>query len=396
MGEHARFSPSGAHRWMRCPGSLLAEEPMPNNSSAFADEGTAAHEFAGLFLSEEYSKEAAQALINVLGVEVNGTVWPLTKDRFDPIWDYVRLVREYATGGNLYVENRVDFSNYLDQPDAFGTSDSIIVHEDEGRLTVIDLKFGMGERVDADWLDKGMKTNGNEQLMLYALGALYEYGWMADFKTVVMVISQPRLNHVSEYACSIDELLEFGERAKVAASIALNDDAPRVSGEKQCRWCKVKGTCQTLRADVFKAVSLELSDMPDADADDLGSAMDMVDLVEDWAKGVREEAARRLSQGKAVTGFKLVTGRKGNRAWSNKDQAEAVLKRYRLRQDEMYDYSLISPTTAENLLAEKFPKRWDKVKNLISRADGKPSVAPVTDKRPALVVQSVADELADL
>lgn len=396
MGEHARFSPSGAHRWMRCPGSLLAEEPMPNNSSAFADEGTAAHEFAGLFLSEEYSKEAAQALIDVLGVEVNGTVWPLTKDRFEPIWDYVRLVREYAAGGNLYVENRVDFSNYLDQPDAFGTSDSIIVHEDEGRLTVIDLKFGMGKRFDADWLDKNMKTHGNEQLMLYALGALYEYGWMVDFKTVVMVISQPRLNHVSEYACSIDELLEFGERAKVAASIALNDDAPRVSGEKQCRWCKVKGTCQTLRADVFKAVSLELSDMPDADADDLGSAMDMVDLVEDWAKGVREEAARRLSQGKAVTGFKLVTGRKGNRAWSNKDQAEAVLKRYRLRQNEMYDYSLISPTTAEKLLAEKFPKRWDKVKNLISRADGKPSVAPVTDKRPALVVQSVADELADL
>jgi hypothetical protein len=381
---------------MRCPGSLLAEEPMPNNSSSFADEGTAAHEFAGLFLSEEYTKEAAQALIDVLGVEVNGTVWPLTKDRFEPIWDYVRLVREYAKGGALYVENRVDFSNYLAQPDAFGTSDGIIVHEDEGRLTVIDLKFGMGERVDADWLDKGMKTRGNEQLMLYALGALYEYGWMADFKTVVMVISQPRLNHVSEYACSVQELLEFGEEAKAGAAAALDPDAPRVSGEKQCRWCKVKGTCQTLRADVLDAVSLELSDMPDVDADDLGSAMDMVDLVEDWAKGVREEAARRLSQGKPVTGFKLVTGRKGNRAWSNKDQAEAVLKRYRLRQNEIYDQSLISPTTAEKLLAEKFPKRWEKVQNLISRADGKPSVAPVTDKRPALVVKSVADELADL
>ena len=396
MGEHARFSPSAAHRWMRCSGSLLAEEQMPNTSSVFADEGTAAHEFAGLFLSGEYSKEAAQALIDVLGVEVNGTLWPLTKERFEPIWDYVRLVREYAAGGNLYVENRVEFSTYLNQPDAFGTSDSIIVHEAEGRLTVIDLKFGMGERVDADWLDDKMKTHGNEQLMLYALGALYEYGWMADFKTVVMVISQPRLNHVSEYACSIDELLEFGERAKVAARAALEPDAERVSGEKQCRWCKVKGTCQTLRADVLDAVSLELSDMADVEADELGLAMGMVDLVEDWAKGVREEAARRLSQGKPVTGFKLVSGRKGNRAWSNKDQVEALMKRYRLRQDEMYDYSLISPTTAEKLLAEKFPKRWEKVQNLISRADGKPSVAPVTDKRPALVVQSVADELADL
>jgi hypothetical protein len=47
----------------------------------------------------------------------------------------------------------------------------------------------------------------------------------------------------------------------------------------------------------------------------------------------------------------------------------------------MYDFSLISPTKAEKLLT---PVRWEKAQSLISRSAGKPSVAPVTDRRPAI------------
>ena len=41
---HAKLSASGAHRWMACPGSVAAEDGLPDKSSSFAEEGTIAHD----------------------------------------------------------------------------------------------------------------------------------------------------------------------------------------------------------------------------------------------------------------------------------------------------------------------------------------------------------------
>ena len=124
-------------------------------------------------------------------------------------------------------------------------------------------------------------------------------------------------------------------------------------------------------------------------------AMAKVELVEQWCKAVRAEVERRLLAGQQVDGYKLVEGKRGNRKWGSEESVEALFKSFRLRQDEMYDFSLISPTKAEKLFKEN-PKRWAKVKDLITQNEGKPSVASANDKRPALVVQSVADDFRDL
>jgi len=108
--EHARLSPSGAHRWMTCPGSLKAESGLPDQSSSYADWGTAAHEFSALFLSEVYTYEQAATLVDVLGVEVDGTVWAFTSDMLACCWSYVKLVRDLAEGKVLLVEQRLSFS----------------------------------------------------------------------------------------------------------------------------------------------------------------------------------------------------------------------------------------------------------------------------------------------
>ena len=69
----------------------------------------------------------------------------------------------------------------------------------------------------------------------------------------------------------------------------------------------------------------------------------------------------------------------------------------RLKVEEMYDLKLISPTTAEKLAKAGTigPRQWPKLQEIIEQPEGKASVAPVSDKRPALKIAAVEDEFAD-
>ena len=386
---HAKLSPSGAHRWMACPGSVGLEAAFPDQSSAYAAEGTLAHTLASEHLDGS-GLHPSQRIGEVH--EVDGFTFTVDAAMADYVDNYCRLVREYADGGLLLVEQRVPIEHVTGETGATGTSDAIIVDTTKRTLYVVDLKYGMGVKVDA---------GDNPQLMMYALGAMEQCDQLGEFDQVCMVIHQPRLNHVSEHWIYVGDLWAFKRRAAEAAELTRQPDAPLVPGEKQCRFCKAKATCPALRAEVTEVVSgsatLDEFLVPDVTTGDnyLSVAMSKVGLVEDWCKAVRAEVERRLLAGQTVDGFKLVEGRRGNRKWSSDAEVEALFKSFRLRQDEMYDYSLISPTKAEKLLKDT-PKRWEKAEALISRAEGKPSVAPATDKRSSLTVQSVADDFRDL
>jgi len=321
-------------------------------------------------------------------------VWPITKEMADYVDDYVNFVRERAVGKILHVECKLSIGHITGEPNATGTSDVVIIDREQEAIEVIDLKYGMGVRVDAE---------NNEQMQFYALGALYEYELISDFSWVTMVIHQPRLNHVSEWNIPVDQLRRFEDEARHAADKVRWEEPTFNPSEKQCRFCKAKATCPALRAEVTEIVggAATLDEFTPQTVDSqsgdnyLPMAMSKVGMVEDWCKAVRAEVERRLLAGQTVDGYKLVEGRKGNRTWSDEDAVTALFKSFRLRQEEMYDLKLISATKAEKLLKEN-PKRWAKTEQLITRSDGKPSVAPATDKRPAMDVKPVLDDFQGL
>jgi len=408
---HARLSPSGAHRWMACPGSVVLEAGYPDTSSVFAREGSAAHELAAIVLDNE-DPSAQQYVGKKVEFEDNRETvqWLVTQEMADYIDNYVTLVRDLAQGKTLLVERKVPISHLTGESGATGTSDVVIVDTTNGNLTVVDLKYGMGVRVDAI---------ENPQLQMYALGALEEYGILGDFDSVTMFIHMPRLNFVSEYHATVADLLKFGaevgaaaEQVRLAQSLDLSNGMSDqalgffTAGEKQCRFCKAKASCPALRNEVADIVSGSVSAadfadlIPDKVSSETGDnylpmAMAKVGLIEDWCKSIRAETERRLLAGIKVDGFKLVEGKRGNRRWGSEAEVEDLFKTFRMRQDEMYDLSLISPTKAEKVFKQN-PKRWAKVTDLITQSVGKPSVAPATDKRSELVVSNLTDEFRDL
>lgn len=382
---------------MRCAGSLAMEDGIPESSSEFADEGTAAHELASMALTYDLDANAYLGRVIV----VNDHEFIVDQDMADNVQIYLDNVRSYVQGGQLMVEQRVEFSHVVNYPDQGGTSDAIIITADGDEIQVHDLKYGRGVRVDAQ---------DNEQLRLYALGALNEYGMVGDFKRVRMVIHQPRLNHLSEEVLTIDEIVQFaehaGERAFIAIKVLNHKDEVDLHlepGDKQCQWCKAKANCPKLAKHVEEVVGADFGYITSDNADidkliendvPLSDKMLAVDLIESWCKAVRAEVERRLFDGVPVPGYKLVEGKRGNRKWGNPSEVEAAMKSMRLKIEEMYDFTLISPTTAEKLhKAGTIGKRqWPRLQELITQSEGKPSVAPETDKRPALVITPTVDE----
>jgi hypothetical protein len=240
-----------------------------------------------------------------------------------------------------------------------------------------------------------------------------------------MVILQPDAQRPKEHVISVDELrnwltgrarsgansVQMAERTYPDASQGASDwqDTFLRTGE-HCTFCKAKATCPKIRGEVLETVlgsepadvaefeSLEPAigkpaiGKPDT-ADWISVCLQKVDLIEDWCKAIRAEAERRLLAGEPVPGFKIVQGKRGARSWANAAEAEQMLKTFRLKQEEMYDFKLISPTTAEKLAkAETIGKRqWPKLQALITQKDGAPHVAPESDPRPSITVQPVEE-----
>lgn len=420
--EHSLFSPSSAHKWMRCAGALAMEDGMPNTTNDAAEEGTAAHELAALALTDGvyYTLAYKGRILN--------KEWEATEEMCEYVQVYVDAVRarvdEYYQAGavrvTVLIEKRVTFAETIDIPNQSGTSDAIIIVEwadGTALIDVGDLKYGYGM----------VFAHQNEQLMTYALAALEVYGLTANFTRARMTIYQPRRDHISEWECSVEELEAFGVEARLAAHKALailqavqaekKKTRAKVSvvplehltpGKKQCQWCKRSGDCPALKKWVTEVVSSEFEDLTEANVltplepipgvsdesrgEQLAGYLEAMPLLEIFCKGILSAAEAFMFGGGKIPGRKIVAGKKGRRKFRDEKEAEDLLKSMRLKQEEMYDFKLISPTTAEKLLKKDSPRRWKKLSELIVQKEGQPSIAEEADKREAIIIKPAPDD----
>lgn len=246
-----------------------------------------------------------------------------------------------------------------------------------------------------------------------------------EIKNIRLVISQPPTSKApSEWDFDTDMLAGAQTVASNGANLALglvgqSDDVlfkvrSEVDGVKeyeylrpgdaQCQYCPAMADCPAAKQAVAAATDLSCERLSDptpletevipvfGNAEEMAGMYGKLGMIRKWCDAVEAKVFGMVKSGQitAEHGWKLVNGRDGNRAWDNPATVEEMLKGWRLKTEQMYSLSLISPTQAEAVLAEN-PRRWKKLQEHITRKPGKQEVAPVGDKRPAINVGPSAD-----
>jgi len=379
LPDHFELGASGAYRWMVCPGSIAASRGMPDTSNVHSIEGTAAHQYAELCLTNnldpvEHFLSCTEAVQIVKGTEVT-----VTEEMAEAVKVYVDFVKALP-GGDKFVEHKFDLRQYFDGMPFGGTADFVAYDHDSKTLYVIDYKHGKGHAVEVE---------NNSQLKYYALGAMLTLGYAVQ--DVVMVVVQPRCNHpdgqVRQSVLSAVELLDFMEELREAGKRALANNAPRVSGE-HCRFCKAAALCPELAGAAQAMAKAEFGPVVEYDAAKLKVSLDMLPLLEHWIKSVREFAYNEASRGRCPPGYKLVEKR-ATRKWTDDFLVENWLKSHDIDLEVCHETKLKSPAQMEKVL-KPFGVKLDDT--LCTKESSGYTLVPESDKRPEVRTLTAAAE----
>lgn len=382
--KHALLSASGATRWINCPPSArLEEEVGEKESSVFAEEGTLAHEFGDIALQQlsvRITKAARDKREEELRAhklytdEMEGEVEKYTSY----VMEEYNAAKKRDKNAVLLIEEKVDLTEFIE--DGFGTCDANIIAE--GTLEVIDLKYGKGVRVNA---------NGNDQLGLYALGAVIKYDLTHEIDKVKLTIVQPRLDHISSWTLSVKALEAWASNVVApAAALAYKGEGVQKAGE-HCRWCEVKPQCRAMRDYTMDLGKHDFAEPHLLTEEGIIEAYEKVGLIEKWAKSVADYMLEEAKSGRVWKGYKVVEGR-SQRKWIDDAAVLEKLKKSKYKLGDITQTKLLGITKIEKLMGQaKFVKSLG---SLVIKPQGAPTLAPEDDKRPALGIAQ-ADDFSD-
>ena len=363
MGKHALLSASSSHRWLSCPPSARLCERYEDKASDYAAEGTDAHTLA------EYK------LKNLLGItakDPSANLAYYSEEMNDCANSYAAYILELVEAAKqtcadpvVLIEQRLDFSKYVEG--GFGTGDCVIIAD--GTLHICDYKHGSGILVDA---------TDNPQLKLYALGALALFDGIYAIDEVSMTIYQPRRYNVSTHSVFKESLYQWAEEVlKPTAEIAYAGGGEYNSGE-WCQFCKAKYECRKRAEQNLELAKFEFKRPPMLEDDEIESILAKIDALISWATDIKDYALQAAIGGKQWLGWKIVEG-KSNRKYVNED---AVAQTVRSAGYDPYERKVMGITAMEKALGKtKFVELLD---GLVEKPQGKPTLVPEGDKRPAI------------
>lgn len=375
---HALLSASGANRWLACtPSAKLEEEYGERKSSPYAAEGTLAHELAELYLRKD-------VLHNISDDDFELKLEEIMANEFfnDEMVEAVSMYTDYCEGqliaaqtenifAEMEIEQRFDLTEYV--PESFGTGDCVIIADPT--LEIVDLKFGKGVPVYADW---------NKQLMLYGLGALRKYDTMYYIETIKLTIVQPRLNNISTFVMPVTELKKWAEEELAPrAQMAFKGEGELVAGD-HCKFCAVKNRCRKLYEQQMEIAKHEFQEPTMLSDEDIVDILERAPRFIEWINSITSYAQdMAVNHNKIWPGYKLVEG-VSRRKWSDEDQAtQAIFARCpELSEDQIFDTKLKSITNIEKLIGKK--RFAEILSDVTIKPEGKPTLVPMGDKRPAL------------
>ena len=421
---HSKRSPSSAHRWRPCPGSVRMEEGLPDDVGEEARQGTAFHEVAAdcleLGVSPHhyvgelvYWEEEHEGQV----VELARVVTPEMATKMESGLAILRAIGD-GEGCHAFTEKRVSLENWIGK-DESGTADHFIIDIPNWRIINWDWKWGAGVPVSPEW---------NDQTMLYTLGVWDDYakdlfydahltglgpeGEDADLYSmpeieVLIFIEQPRApGGGGLWRTDMSTLLAEGRKIKRDAEATEQPDAPLVPGKKQCQFCKAAryNTCPARAQMVADLIGAEFDDLEThhethtpleiyqaraLTPEQRAALLKNADLIKGLLSQLHDETMDDSRKGRPTPGYKRVAGRRGARSWENSEAAElALLARLG---PKAVKSDIRSPAQIETVMGKQdFEKAFGP---LVKHGEPSETLVADTDPRPAL--SSVEDMFDD-
>ena len=212
--------------------------------------------------------------------------------------------------------------------------------------------------------------------MLYGLGALLEFEALYDIRSVRMTIVQPRLNNISTFETTAEELVLWAERdVKPKAMLAAKGEGEFCAGE-WCRFCKARYTCRKrseyhmrLAERDFKAPNM-LTD------EEILDILPVAESLNNWVADLVAYATQQAMDGKTWPGYKLVAGRSVRRYTS---EAEVIKAATQAGYTDIYKTTLLGVGDLEKRMGRK--KFSEVLGKYIVKPMGAPQLVPESDPR---------------